>query len=188
MSPWPNQNKKAEVVIYSKKKQSPWLLAPQDCSNLCHHRHCSLLRCSFLAALGCWTWEHIFNWMKNTSGVPRGQNLVNVLQGDMGFWVLISGGQNTQRSRMKGLFYLEGKTKNSSRSIWAVLGGDSSPANATVSQRKGPSSTARPPWWAEPRLCKFMNINEPKPHREWARTYCNSQIASWLLRLGQRSI
>ena len=118
---------------------------PWNCSNLCHCGHYSLLWRSFLAAVGRWTWEHIFNWIKYTSWSPRSENTVSVFQSDMGFWVFISGGQNTQSSRMKDLFHLDRDLRNPSRSIWAILSGHSSLANITGRPGKGPLSTAQPP-------------------------------------------
>ena len=63
----------------------------------------------------------------------------------MGFWVLISGGQNTQSSMKKDLFHLDRGLKNSSGSIWAIFSGHSSLANAIGRPGSGPSSTAQPP-------------------------------------------
>ena len=89
--------------------------------------------------------EHIFNWIKYTSGSPRSENAVSIFQGDMGFWVLISRGQNTQSSMMKDRFHLDRGLKNSSGSIWAIFSGHSSLANTTGRPGNGPSSTAQLP-------------------------------------------
>lgn len=50
------RRKKAEIVIYSKKKQSPWLLAHTTTATSAIGDIILSWR-SLLAAVRCWTWE-----------------------------------------------------------------------------------------------------------------------------------
>lgn len=47
---------KAEVVIYSKKKNPPWLLSRKTAATSAT-ADITLFWRSLLAAMGCWTWE-----------------------------------------------------------------------------------------------------------------------------------